>query len=205
MRLIRSACGVLLVALWLAPAHASAQSASQTPPAPADTSNLWIVAGGAAATARGSCQTCEEEYPYRHGASLLAGVGRRFSDRVDAGAEVFWVPLSSSSGQHIRTTHLDAVAQFRIWPSQGFFVKAGAGMAFVRNWVDAPGEIAPINSKALSVVMGAGWAFRPTSRLGLQIFGTQHAAALGDFQTATGDVPDVIGNFWSLGIGIVIR
>jgi hypothetical protein len=77
-------------------------------------------------------------------------------------------------------------------------------MAFVRNWVDV---ISPdsFNQKALSVVLGAGWVFRPQARIGLQVFGAQHAAALGDLQTATEQVPDVIGNFWSLGGGIVIR
>ena len=33
----------------------------------------------------------------------------------------------------------------------------------------------------------------------------QHAGALGDLQTATGAVPDVMGNFWTLGAGIVFR
>ena len=77
-------------------------------------------------------------------------------------------------------------------------------MAFVRNWIDATGPDA-INSKALSVVVGAGWAFRPGARIGLQIFGAQHATALGDFQTGDGDIGDVIGNSWSIGAAIVIR
>ena len=83
----------------------------------------------------------------------------------------------------IRTTHLDAVAQFRPWASQGFFLKGGAGMAFVRNWVDVLGPDS-FNEKALSVVIGAGWVFRPTTRVGLQVFGRQHAIALGDLQTS---------------------
>jgi hypothetical protein len=83
-------------------------------------------------------------------------------------------------------------------------VKGGAGMAFVENWVDVLGP-EPINSKALSIVLGAGWAFRPSSRVGYQLFGTQHAAAIGDLQTGEGDMPDVMGNFWSLGAAIVIR
>jgi hypothetical protein len=77
-------------------------------------------------------------------------------------------------------------------------------MAFVRNWVDSISP-QPINQKALSVVIGAGWAFRPAERLGLQVFGAQHMAALGDFQTGQEDVEDVVGNFWSLGVAIVIR
>jgi hypothetical protein len=199
-------CGMLLA--WLAPSVVAAQSAPAAQPATApnqqtDGSKLWLVAGGAFATLLGDCQTCEEDTPYRHAGSVLANVGYRVNDRMDVGAEVFWMPVGTVQGQ-IRTTHLDAVAQFRPWASQGFFVKGGAGMAYVRNWVDAIGP-GSIDSKALSVVIGAGWAFRRAGRVGLQVFGSQHVAALGDLQTAERDVEDVVGNFWSLGVAIVIR
>jgi hypothetical protein len=199
---VRLALSALALVLWLAPADVAAQPATPAAPAAAPLSNLWIVAGGTFTAVRGSCQTCEEDYPYRKTGGVLGNIGYRFNDRVDAGAEIFWVPSEDEAGDSVRTTHLDAVAQFRPWRASGFFVKAGAGMAFVRNWPDIP---TAINSKALSVVIGAGWAFQPAKKFGLQVFGTQHAAALGDFQTSTSDVGDVIGNFWSLGIGIVIR
>lgn len=77
-------------------------------------------------------------------------------------------------------------------------------MAFVRNWVDVI-STGSINSKALSVVIGAGWIFQPTRRVGLELFGAQHATALGDLQTADGQISDVMGNAWSLGAAIVIR
>lgn len=201
--------GVVLVIGWLAPSHAVAQAASP-PPQPAvapaaavEASRLWLTAGVASGTLRGDCQTCEEEFPYRHAGSVLANVGYRVNPQMDVGAEVFWMPSDTTEGQ-IRTTHLDAVAQFRPWHSRGFFLKGGAGMAFVRNWVDAVGQN-PINSKAWSVVIGAGWAFRPRERVGLQVFGSQHVAALGDLQTAEEEIPDVVGNFWSVGVAIVIR
>ena len=199
-------CGLLLG--WLAPSVAVAQSTPTAQPATAtidraEASKLWLTAGGAFATLRGDCQDCEEDFPYRHAGSLLANIGYRVNSRMDVGAEVFWMPVDTIDGQ-IRTTHLDAVAQFRPWESRGFFLKGGAGMAFVRNWVDAIGQD-PINQKALSVIIGAGWAFRPGERVGLQVFGSQHVAALGDFQTAHEDVPDVVGNFWSIGVAIVIR
>jgi hypothetical protein len=134
---------------------------------------------------------------------VLGDIGYRVNERMDVGAELFWMPVDTESGR-VRTTHVDAVAQFRPWASRGFFVKGGAGMAFVRNWVDLLGSDS-INSKALSVVIGAGWVFRPTSRVGLQVFGAQHAAALGDLQTNQGEVPDIMANFWSVGAGVVIR
>jgi len=55
------------------------------------------------------------------------------------------------------------------------------------------------------VVYGAGWEFNLKSRLGLQLFASQHVGALGDLQTINGSVADVTGNFWSLGAAIVIR
>ena len=189
----------LVVVLALAPAEATAQPPSP-PPLP---SRLWLTVGAASATLRGDCQTCETDYPYRHDGSVLGNAGYRVNQRMDVGAEVFWVPIGTAQGT-IRTTHFDAVAQFRPWASQGFFMKGGAGMAYVRNWIDTISSES-INSKALSVVIGAGWQFRPLRRVGFQVFGSQHVAAMGDLATIDGDIPDVVGNFWSFGAAIVIR
>jgi hypothetical protein len=205
----RSVIAALLAIATALPAAAEAQ----TPPAPAPSdlkpappgveSRLWLVAGTAFVSLRGDCQTCEEDFPYRQARSVLANAGYRVNERMDVGGEVFWVPALSEENR-VRTTHVNAVAQFRPWASHGFFIKGGAGMAFVRNWIDATGG-EPVTSKALSVVIGGGWVFRPARRVGLQLFAAQHAAAIGDLTTADGEVPDVIGNFWSLGVGIVIR
>ena len=189
-----SLAGVWCALIVLAPAVCAAQ---------ADESRLWVVAGGSSATVRGDCQTCEEDYPYRHGPGILGNIGYRINDRMDVGAEFFWVPLETASGT-LNTTHIDAVAQFRPWRTQGFFFKGGAGMAFIRNWVDTLGPGA-INSKALSVVIGTGWVFRPDKRVGFEVFASQHAGALGDLQTATSEVPDVMGNYWSIGAALVFR
>jgi len=194
-----------LCLLALAPTLAFAQAAPQAPPSePAGgPSRMWFAVGGALATMRGDCQTCEEDFPYRHSGALLVNAGYRANHRMDVGAEVFWMPVETAEGT-IRATHFDAVAQFRPWASQGFFLKGGAGMAFVRNWVDVLGSDS-FNEKALSVVIGAGWVFRPTARLGLQLFAAQHALALGDLQTSQGQIPDVVGNRWSIGAAVVIR
>lgn len=204
MTLVRTALAIAALLTWLPP-EAGAQSAPAPPGSAAQDapSKLWLVAGGAFSTLRGDCQTCEEDSPYHHAGSALANLGRHVNPRMDVGAEVFWMPMEIQS-RRVNTTHIDAIAQFRPWASAGFFVKGGAGMAFVRNWVDGVGDD-PIRSKALSVVIGAGWAFRPAARIGLQVFGSQHAAALGDFKTPEGDIQDVMGNFWSFGAGIVIR
>ena len=194
---------------WLIPAEALAQGAPPAPPTlpqgtqPAPLSRLWIVAGGASGTLRGHCQDCEQDFPFRHGGALVGNAGYRVNSRMDVGADLFWMQWHNESGR-IRATAIDAVAQFRPWQSKGFFVKGGAGMAFVRNWVQTIGPH-PENQKALAVVFGGGWEFRPKGRVGLQLMATQHVGALGDLQTASGAVADVTANFWSLGAAIVIR
>ena len=155
---MRSVFAVVVV-LALAPIEASAQGPSPLP------SRLWLTVGAASATLRGDCQTCETDYPYRHDGSVLGNAGYRVNQRMDVGAEVFWVPMGTAAQGTIRTTHFDAVAQFRPWASQGFFMKGGAGMAYVRNWLDTTSSES-INSKALSLVIGAGWEFMPYRRIG---------------------------------------
>jgi len=188
----------IFVIAWLIPVSTLAQETQGAPP-----SRLWIVAGAASGTLRGHCQDCSQEFPFRHGPAIVGNAGYRVSPRMDVGADVFWMQWSNESG-HIRATAIDAVAQFRPWVSKGFFVKGGAGMAFVRNWVQTIGPH-PDNQKALAVVFGGGWEFHPQSRLGLQLFAMQHVGAIGDLQTAAGPVADVTGNFWSVGAAIVIR
>lgn len=166
-------------------------------------SRLWVTAGAAWAAQRGDCQECEEDFPYRNATAVVGNAGYRVNDRMDVGADILWVGVDTLSGR-IKTTHFDAVAQFRPWSSKGFFLKGGAGMAFVRNWVDAVGPEA-INSKALSVVIGGGWTFRRSERVGLQVFATQHVAALGDLQSAGTTYANVTGNLWCLGASIVFR
>ena len=188
----------MCVLVWLVPAPALAQNAP-----PAEASKLWIVAGAASGTLRGHCQDCGQEFPFRHGPAIAGNAGYRVSARTDVGVDVFWMQWRNDSGR-IRATAIDAVAQFRPWISKGFFVKGGAGMALVRNWVQTIGPN-PDDSKALSVVFGGGWVFRPEERVGLQLFAMQHVGALGDLQTINGPVADVTGNFWSVGAAIVIR
>jgi hypothetical protein len=182
----------------LIPASVMAQD-----PQPEQASRLWIVAGGGSGTLRGHCPDCGAEFPFRHGGAVVGNAGYRVNSRVDVGADVFWMQWRNDSGR-IRATAIDAVAQFRPWESKGFFVKGGAGMAFVRNWVQTLGPN-PDDSKALAVVIGSGWEFKTKSRFGLQLFAMQHVGALGDLQTINGPVADVTGNFWSLGAAIVIR
>jgi hypothetical protein len=183
----------------LAPVRADAQTAAA--------SRSWIAVGGTSTTLQGACgEGCDLEGPYMNTGSVLANVGYRVNSRMDAGVEILWTPSTSDAGDRIRSTFLMGAAQFRPWESRGFSVKAGMGMAFVRNWVyDIGGASPPITSKALGLTYGAGWTFRRTERLSVQIFGAQHVATLGDFETSAQKVENVIANFWSVGAALVIR
>ena len=211
----RRPLGILALAFGLACLNPAAAGAQDTAPAPAPgngtsaESKLWLVFGATSTTLRGDCQedcAAHGKGAYLHAGSLLADAGVRLNRQMDAGVEVSWVPATSRADEEIRSTFLLGVAQFRPWQSRGFFVKGGIGMAFVRNFAfDPTGSLPPITSKGLGVTYGAGWAFRHGSRLGLEVFGAQHMAALGDFQTGGVTSENVIGNYWSVGAAIVIR
>jgi hypothetical protein len=184
--------------LFLLPAPALAQNTQ-----PADDSRLWVVAGAASGTLRGHCQDCGADFPFRHGPGIVGNGGYRVSPRLDVGGDVFWMQWRNESSV-IQAVAFDAVAQFRPWVTKGFFLKGGAGMAFVRNWVQTQGPN-PDDSKALAVVFGTGWEFKPKGHFGLQLFATQYVGALGDLATTNGLIENVTGNFWALGAAIVIR
>ena len=195
-----------MVLVCLTPAAAAAQDEAADTASGAAPHTGWFVFGGAPTTVRGDCTFCEvegREANYLHTWSLVADAGVRMTSRLDTGLEVAWVPATTVAGDTFRTTFVVGVAQFRPWESQGFFVKAGMGMAFVRNWLFSADT--PITQKALAVVIGGGWAFRPEKRVGFQLYAAQHAAALGDFETREGALENVMGNLWSLGAAVVIR
>ena len=198
-------CLWLCVIVWLIPVSALAQGAApaETQGASAELSRLWIVAGAASGTLRGHCQDCGQSFPFRHGGALVADVGYRVNSRLDVGADGFFMQWRNESGR-IRATAINAVAQFRPWESSGFFVKGGAGMALVRNFVRTSESNSDFQ-KALSVVIGGGWEFKQRGPLGLQLFAMQHVGALGDLQTVNGPISNVTANFWSLGAAIVVR
>jgi hypothetical protein len=41
--------------------------------------------------------------------------------------------------------------------------------------------------------------------MGVQLFGTQHVATLGDLETSQRRFENVVGNFWSIGAAVVFR
>ena len=193
------------------PAQPSSQPQAPSAPQPQSTGGMrpWIVIGGGYTSVLGDCPDCTSEPNYRDAGSFLANIGVSLNSRADIGAELMWVPSTTVTGEDIRTTYVMAVGQFRFWKNRGFFVKGGGGMAFVRNWViDLAGSgdpAPPFTSKALSVGIGAGWEWRLRPHFGVQVFGSQHVAALGDLTTGQARFENVVGNFWTVGGAIVFR
>jgi hypothetical protein len=166
-------------------------------------SRMWIVAGATSATVRGDCQTCEEDFPYRHGPGILANAGYRVNPRMDVGAEIFWVPLETASGT-LNTTHMDAVRTVSS-VADARLLHQGRRRYGLHPQL---GRCDRTRGDQLQGIVGSrwgGWAFRVEKRVGFQLFASQHAGALGDLQTAAGDVPDVLGNYWSVGAALVFR
>lgn len=195
-----------VVFLCGAPAFAGGQDAGQAAASdPAPFSQLWIVAGGASTTMVGDCTDCAAD-TYLHTGSVMGIFGWSLNRRADLGAEVLWAPTTLTTGDTIRITFLIASAQYRPWTTRGFFLKAGSGMAFVRNWLGTVEDNAPsIRSKAFALGIGGGWEWRASRRLGVQVFGSQYAAALGDLETSDRIAENVMGNFWSVGAAVVFR
>ena len=203
----RLSAALAFALLCLTPVVAAAQT---QPTTLADQSGMWIVAGGTSTTMRGDCQedcVAHGTGAYLHTGSLLGIVGFRVNPQMNAGVEVSWVPAeSAAAGDDVRSTFILATSQFRPWQTRGFFLSAGMGMAFIRNFAyDGTGTLPPITSKALGLTYGAGWAFRQTHRVGMQMFGAQHVAALGDFEINGVISENVMANYWSFGAAIVIR
>ena len=183
----------------------SGVAAAQTAPSSPSTGwQPWIVVGGSSTTLLGDCTDCPAD-TYIHDGGVLAIVGTPLTPRTDIGGQLFWVPSSSAAGEPINTTYVMGTFQFRPWGSSGFFVRLSSGMAFVRNWIVDTDTSTSFTSKAFALEIGGGWEWRFSRRFGTQVFGSQHVAALGDLQGATQRVENVMGNFWSVGGGIVIR
>jgi len=194
---------IAITSLFIVATSASAQSAAQG----SEPGKIWIVAGGSSTTLLGDCTGCAAD-TYLHTGAVLGIFGKSITRRADGGVEVLWVPNTAVGAGNvpIRTTFLTGAFQFRPWVSKGFFVRFSVGMAFVRNWtIELNGETPPITSKAFAIGLGAGWEWRWTRRFGAQVFGTQHAAALGDLVGGGMTAENVMGNFWSVGAAVVIR
>ncbi len=185
-------------------AETSAQQTTDPSGAARPESGGYFTAGGASTTVLGDCSDCAGDN-YLHSGSFMAGGGMALNRRADVGGEYLFVPATLTTGDDLRISFLMAVVQVRPWQSKGFFLKGGAGMAFLKNFLKTVEGDTPLRSKAFALGIGTGWEWRTRSRVGAQVFATLNAAALGDLETSDRTIQNVMGNFWSVGGAIVIR
>ena len=219
MRLRGLAAGLVALAC-LTPVPAGAQASSSASPSAsqpagdtvtaADRSRTWIVIGGTSTTLRGDCQEgcpAHGTGAYLHTGSVLGVAGVRVNPQVDAGLEVSWVPASTVDGQDFRATFLLATGQFRPMASNGFFLRGGMGMVFVRNFTfDAADVGAADHVEGAGRDLRGGLGVRAQKACGLR---TVRRPARGRArrlrQTGGVNNENVLGNFWSVGAALVIR
>ena len=202
----RRLAAIALLTFCPAPAGAQTPQTPQKTTVAVESPHGWSVGGGVLATTfLGDCTDCEGAR-YGHTYSVLATVGRALNARADVSGEVMFVASKSTSSDRIRVTFALASVQFRPWSSKGFFIRAGAGMSFVHNWVlENDGTDAAFRSKAFALAYGAGWEWWLARHLGAQVIGTHHVGALGDLETSNRTVENVVGNFWNVGAMLIIR
>jgi len=193
---------VISASFFFVPSSASAQSGTTSPPTKA-----FFVLGATSTSILTDCEACDEETArYLHTGSLLVDAGAPINRRIDLGGEFLWVKSQTEGEDRVRVNFVMAAAQFRPWQTKGFFVKGSMGMAFVRNWIlSVDGAETGFRSKALAVGLSAGWEVRASRHVGFELIGSQHVAALGDIELSDRTLENVMGNFWSVGGGIVIR
>jgi len=212
---------LLLIAIALADRPADAQTAplpvaesapAPAPPKPATSSQsrYWVVGGVGFGAARAGCPECDRDGVSTKGRSLLVDAGFRATPRLDFGLELAYggSKLEANDDDPILTTFVLGVVQVRPWETRGFFFKTGMGAGIVGNLriPNGPQLTGTVTTNTLALVYGAGWVFKRERRFALQVHGTHHVAALGDV-TLKDDtsIKNVLGNYWTVAVGIVFR
>jgi len=209
----------IVIALLLVPATALAQApADPNTPATAPprlngtqwlAKHLWIVGGAGYAVARAGCDTCDQAGVYHDSLSVTVTGGVHATPRVDAGVEVHWVALKVTGGEAMRTTFILATAQVRPWVQRGLFFRTGMGVGIVGRglWSPIGPDLAPpFTTNALALVYGTGWIFKVKNRWAVQAHATHYVASLGELTKTDGTtMTNVVGNYWTVGLAIVVR
>lgn len=171
---------------------------------------LWIVGGGGYASARAGCDICDPAGVYHESASITIIGGVHATPRIDAGIETHWVnlKLDDSESDPVRTTFILATAQIKPWLEHGFFLRTGLGLSIVGRglWSPIANLEPPYTTNALGFVYGAGWTFKVKDRWALQAHATHYIASLGEITMVDGTtLKNMIGNYWTVGLAIVVR
>lgn len=176
---------------------------------PSKQSKWWIVGGGGFAMVRAGCATCSRTGVFTNSKGFFLDMGGRVNPRVDAGVEMTFVRGRVAGDDPILTTFIMGLAQFRPSMQRGLYLRAGMGVGFAGHGISSPFGPAlapPYSTNAMGVSYGIGWIFRRERRVTVQAAFSQHVAALGQVTLAGGEtLKNVVGNYWTSGLAIVIR
>ncbi len=201
-RLGRSAWPLLAAAARvLAPAVAFAQGT----PAPASQGGRWWAGvGGGYLAGRAACTNCETDPPFGNGSALVFQGGYRVGDRLLVGGELFTTERAESGG-NIRDTYLLGIVEYRPFAGQGFFLKGGYGMVFVRDAIPIEGVDVTARTSGMGVMYGAGWVFGRNRRVAVAPVAAQYVTTVGDVQAPSGTAQNVVINGWFVGALVTFR
>jgi len=208
----RLAVLMVMAMFLLAPAEAGAQAAQAAPPSqaasttqaapPSEGWGWWVGGGGGYIAGRLDCDNCQEDPPYGDNGAYLFQGGVRMSERLHIGGEIFTFGRTIQD-IHFRQSYLLGIAQFRPWASQGFFLKGGYGMAFVKEVVPGGDDI--IRTWGMGLTYGAGWIIDAGQHVSVAPYGAHYVTTVGDVPTPLGTAENVVGNGWFVGAAIMIR
>lgn len=154
-RIIRHLAACVLAATVCLPAAASAQSAPRE--------GFWFGIGGGAGRAEVTCDACDDEGGETGGSGYVKA-GWTLSPRLLVGGELnVWTRREALGDSDAWLTMYNASATVTFYPSAaaGFFVKGGAGVAYLDTDVERRGSTVTIDlGSGPGVLVGAGYDIR---------------------------------------------
>jgi hypothetical protein len=198
----RAALRLMLVAAALV--CGAAQARAQDGQAARPSTKWWFGAGAGYISFRSDCENCEHGDTYTAGRGFLVDAGLTLNEQFDTGGEVF-TAFSGDDLNHYRVTYALAVAQFRPWKGQGFVLRGGFGLVFLRGLFTVDGQSAEVSSRGLGVNYGAGWIFGRERRVSFAPFGAHYVATLGDVALPSGSAQNAVSNAWMAGVVVLFR
>ena len=215
MRLIRSS----VTAALLAAATASAQEAASVPPAstastqeapnaPGNRHGFWTTIGGGWVVARGTCNICGEDPPYRNRAGFYAELGGVVSKHVLASGEVFTQSGNLQQAQlgrnHVRVTYVTSSLHW--YPrSAPVYIRFGFGFSRGQNTFERDGVEQKQSTTGVGIMFGFGADIPLGRKFSLSPAASWYMGAVGDFQTAAGLARSVSSNTWMAGMGLTLN
>ena len=194
-----------VTAALLAAATASAQEA---PSAPGNRHGFWTTVGGGYVVARGTCDICGDDPPYRKRVGLYAEIGGVVSKHVLASGEVFTQSGTLNQAEvgqnHVRVTYV--TGQLHWYPrSAPVYTRFGFGFSRGQNTFVQDGVEQKEVTTGVGIMFGLGADVPLGRKFSLSPVASWYMGAVGDFQTSAGLARSVSSNTWLVGVGLTLN